>query len=118
MRRAPRRIACYTHPTPPPSQEPDPRPGFYYVSVRDPDDPARFGLLAGPYPTHRQALDLVPTVRSLAEDVNWRSAFYAFGTCRTETGEYQGRLNDRLPEMLDTHRPGTRITAEQTEKED
>lgn len=73
----------------------DPREGAYYVSVVD---GGRYALLAGPFSTHREALDLVPVVREAAYQVDPRSAFYAFGTCRLErrldlpAGVLNGRL--------------------------
>ncbi len=76
-------------------QEPDPRPGAYYVSVID---AGRTALLSGPYPTHAAALAAVDKVRELANIVDHRSVFYAFGTVRwkddagePETGLFQRR---------------------------
>jgi hypothetical protein len=70
--------------TPPPSpegQQPDPRPGHYYVSAVDAD---RFWLVSGPYARHADALDAVSEVRARAEKHDPRSYFFAWGTCRTE----------------------------------
>lgn len=62
-----------------PDQQPDPRTGNYYVSVID---GARVARLAGPWPTHREALDQVPAVRAKACEIDPRGHWYAFGTCR------------------------------------
>lgn len=57
----------------------DQRPGHYYVSAID---GPRSALVSGPYPTHQQALDLVPAKRAEAEKLDPKAVFYAFGTCR------------------------------------
>jgi hypothetical protein len=57
----------------------DPRPGCYYVSVRD---NGRTALLAGPFKTHSEALALVPVVRAKACQLDARGAWYAYGTAR------------------------------------
>ena len=59
--------------------EPDPRPGAYYVSVVD---AGRNCLLAGPYPTHQEALDLLDKANNIACSLDPRAHFYAYGTCR------------------------------------
>lgn len=75
-------------------QTPDPRPGNYYVSVVDAD---RFNVLAGPFPTHQQALDLVETVRRIAEECDPRACWYGFGTTRMKDDYTKpGLLNDRV----------------------
>lgn len=62
-------------------QEPDPRPGFYYVSVID---GARRAILRGPWvDNHRGALDAVDSVRREADRVDPRAVWYAFGTLRS-----------------------------------
>jgi hypothetical protein len=77
----------------------DPRPGNYYASVRDPENPDRLGFLLGPYKTHQEALDMVNPAQEMANKVNSWAAFYAFGTCRLPE-DYpnppQGKLNDLL----------------------
>ncbi len=60
-------------------QTADLRPGNYYVSVVD---GPRFAVLAGPYPAHQTALDLVERVREVAIDADPRAHFYSFGTVR------------------------------------
>ena len=71
-------IDTYVH-SEPTTQEPDPRPGNYYVSVCDRD---RYALLAGPWPTHVEALAKVDDVRRKAQEVDPRGIWYAYGTCR------------------------------------
>ena len=68
--------------------QPDPRPGFYYVSalpgIGERKD--KYWLLAGPWPTHAEALAQVQSVWDYAcriDPVN--AAWKAFGTCRLET---------------------------------
>ena len=68
---------------------------MYYVSVID---GPRYGLLAGPYSTHKEALAMVDVVREVAQKVNTQAVFYAFGTCKTPVGYVKsGILNDLLP---------------------
>jgi hypothetical protein len=84
---------------------------MYYVSVVDGPrfgneiQVKKFGLLAGPYDTHEEALDKVDVVRKIAESVNARAVFYAFGTCKLKepvNGQYPpGRLNDLLNQTND-----------------
>jgi acetyl-CoA acetyltransferase len=66
----------------------------FYVSVIDGE---RKGLLLGPLNTHAEALDLVPAVRSKANELEPRAAFYAFGTASIDLdpGETapSGKLN-------------------------
>jgi hypothetical protein len=70
---------------------PDSAVGDYFVSVTD---AGRYGLLLGPYPTHAGALARVEAVRTLAEKVDDRAWFYAYGTCRLAPGSGQvGKLN-------------------------
>ena len=80
---------------------------MFYVSVIDGPriggeiEVKRFGLLAGPYETHEEALDRVQMVRKIAEEVNAWAHFYAFGTVKLKepvNGVYPpGRLNHLLP---------------------
>lgn len=61
-------------------QQPDSKPGAYYVTVID---GKRVGRLLGPFiDDHAGALAMVDQVRAKAEDLDPRAAFYAFGTCR------------------------------------
>lgn len=51
----------------------------YYVTVVDPDNLKRRGVLLGPFPTHDEAKQRVDQGRRLAEKANPWAAFYAFG---------------------------------------
>jgi hypothetical protein len=81
------------------TQAPDPQPGHYYVSVID---GGRRGLIAGPWPTHAEALAAVDTVRAIACDVEPRAHFYAFGTARYDKSltPVAGALNCELVHRL------------------
>lgn len=100
-------LAAYHHVNTPAEapQQPDPRPGSYYVSVRDYVDNAgggRTGILLGPFKLHSKALEWVDRAKAMAERVNDRAFWYAFGTLRREL-DYQGSgtLNDLLPEAAE-----------------
>lgn len=78
---------------------------MFYVSVIDGPriggeiEVKRFGLLAGPYETHEEALDRVDEVRKIAAEVNAWAHFYAFGTVKLKQPPYPaGRLNHLLEE--------------------
>ena len=58
----------------------------FYVTVRDPQNPARVGFLLGPYPQHSVALDNVRRGNDLANEANSWAAFYAFGTASLPAG--------------------------------
>lgn len=79
----------------------DDRPGAYYVSVVDGD---HFGLLLGPFATHREALAHVDAATDEANRIDPKAAWYSFGTCRLERPVGPGILNDHLlnavPESL------------------
>ncbi len=81
---------------------PDGRPGFYYVTIRD---GPRHGLLAGPFENdHPAALALVAQVREIAQAVNTRAVFAAFGTAWSEVDQGPGILHDGrnwLPRIRD-----------------
>jgi len=95
-------------------QQPDPRPGAYFVSVIDPDSGRAF-IAAGPWPTHAAALAAVAPVRSRARELSHRASesarrltvWGAFGTCRLEDADTApgGPMNDLLPA---DHRPPAR----------
>lgn len=74
--------------------------GHYYASVfdrRSNDGNGRVALLAGPFPTHYQALDILPAAKAEAERVDPRATWYAFGTlCMKDGYNKPGSLNDRL----------------------
>jgi hypothetical protein len=81
----------------------DTRPGNYYTSVRDPEDPKKVGFLTGPYKTHQEALDMVDKAKELAYKVNAWAPFYAYGTCRLPedfSNPPLGKLNDLLKESV------------------
>lgn len=77
-------------------QQPDKRPGNYFVSVRKESGDNRF--LAGPFrDDHAGALAMVERARELACNVDPWAHFYAFGTARTEYSYSRpGILNARL----------------------
>ena len=73
---------------------PSPVSGNYYVSAVD---GPKFALLAGPYPSHAQALDMVDTVTAVAMKLDPKAAFYGFGTCRMRDDYNRpGVLNNHL----------------------
>lgn len=75
------------------NQEPDDKPGPYYVTVKRED--GKFRLLAGPYAEHKDALADVDMARKIAEELDRRAIWYAFGTARMKDGyDKPGILND------------------------
>jgi hypothetical protein len=75
-------------------QQPDPRPGNYYVSMVD---GPRFALLAGPFAQHAVALDQVEPAKTIAQKLDPWADFYAFGTVRmADDYTTPGKLNERL----------------------
>ncbi len=76
---------------------PSPVPGNYYVSAVD---GPKFALLAGPYPSHAQALGMVATVTDIAMKLDPKAAFYGFGTCRMRDNYNRaGVLNAHLAKL-------------------
>lgn len=71
----------------------------YYVSVID---GPKFGLPAGPFKSHFEALDCVGRAKEQAYRVDPRSIFYAFGTTAMRP-KYRkpGKLNDLLGLKID-----------------
>ena len=69
--------------------------GNYYVSAID---GPKVYLLAGPYETHQEALDLVDQCNELSQSLDDRAFWFAYGTCRVKDTEYvkPGILNDML----------------------
>lgn len=65
----------------------------FYVSVVD---GGRVGLLAGPFATHKEALDLVDEAQELAQEADPFACFYAFGTLSLATGKRKGVFNKEL----------------------
>ena len=60
--------------------EPDTQPGEYYVTVIDGD---RYARLLGPFTdNHSGALAMVDAVREKAYELDPKSHWYCFGTCR------------------------------------
>lgn len=75
-------------------QEPDTKPGFYYVSVIDGQ---RHIKALGPFVNnHGLALGMVDTVRAKAIEIDPKAPWYAFGTCRTDEDAGPGKLNAAL----------------------
>lgn len=78
-------VTEYRHRTPS-AQEPDTRPGDYYVSVRDLS--GRYKITCGPFPDdHPAALAAVESVREAAERSDHEqtrrlATWGAWGTCR------------------------------------
>ena len=72
----------------------------FYVSVADwprgAVNPIQFGLAAGPFRTHQEALDLVEPARRAGEKADPWAAFYAWGTVKMKTGKTIGQFNDRM----------------------
>lgn len=66
-------------------QTPDTRPGHYYVSATV--GGTHWLAMVGPLATHQEALDLVDDVRKYANEVDYRSAWFIFGTCRVDLSE-------------------------------
>ena len=65
----------------------------YYVSVID---GPQYALLAGPFKTHKEALNMVDTAKKKRQELDRKSVFYAFGTCKVENGHREGILNEYL----------------------
>ncbi|WP_157266578.1 hypothetical protein [Azohydromonas aeria] len=91
-------IANYTHAAETQGQQPDTKPGAYFVSVVDGQ---RVGLLLGPFvDNHAAALARVDMVRAKAEEMDSRAVFYAFGTVRLDAdhprAEKHGILNSHF----------------------
>lgn len=89
-------------------QEPDTKPGSYYVSVvRQPGGNKNTRLLAGPFvDDHAAALVAVDQVRRLATDYDMKTYFDAFGTVRlpssyTRPGFFNKQMG--IPTHTQTH---------------
>jgi hypothetical protein len=66
-------------------QQPDLRPGFYYVTVRRDMTQLEYRPLRGPFVNdHAAALAAVDESRGRAIDYDTRGCWYAYGTCRSE----------------------------------
>lgn len=88
------------------SQEVDPRPGNYYVSAIDGQ---RSYLVAGPWPSHAQALDKVREVMDFAieNDRSGRAHFMSWGTTRSEMDDVRktplGRFGGADVDPIDSY---------------
>ena len=73
----------------------DRQPGKYYVTAVD---HRRVALLAGPFTSHEAALARVAVSKRIAEQVNDRAIWWAYGTSRDKGGVTlpPGKLNDFL----------------------
>lgn len=73
-------------------QNPDSKPGFYYVSVvRGAND---YRLLRGPFVNdHAGALAAVDAARFRAYDLDPRAAWYSYGTVRVDKNAGPGILD-------------------------
>lgn len=80
-----------------PSCDPDPRPGYYYCTVMD---GPQYGLLAGPFDTHQEALDRLPKAKEIARGLDARSVFYGFGTARIERDDTRIRPGGILNALM------------------
>lgn len=77
-------------------QQPDSRPGFYYVTVRRDTAPPEYRILRGPFINdHSAALAAVDDAMRRAIDYDPRGCWYAYGTCRSEVDLGPG-LFDKL----------------------
>lgn len=92
-------ITHHAHTAPAISQEPDPRPGNYYVSATDGPE---YHLLLGPFTRHADALARVEPVRVFVIDKGPpKAAFMAYGTVRmTDDVTRPGTANKHLPDLL------------------
>ena len=79
------------------SESPDPSPGFYYVTMRDPENHSKVALLAGPFQdNHAKAIATVREASEKAIDLNQWYHFMSFGTVRSSTNLGPGKLNRLL----------------------
>jgi len=85
-------------------QQPDSRPGHYYVSV------VRSGTdwrpLLGPFEQHAAALARVDKARAKALELDPKAPWYSYGTVRAEHYAGAGILNRLLPELAPTAAEG------------
>lgn len=84
-------------------QRPDTAPGAYYVTARDGE---RTAFLLGPFHNdHATALAKVREVRRVAESLDPRAVWWAFGTGRLDATLIAfpaGKLNDRISLLATT----------------
>lgn len=68
-----------------------PEAGGYYVSCTD---AGQVWLMAGPFQSHSEALSIQDKALHIANDIDGRAWFMAWGTCRVKEGELKpGVLN-------------------------
>lgn len=103
MSRKPKEIKSYRHePVERTTQEPDTKPGDYYVTAFDRASNAGHGrtaFLLGPFrDDHAAALSRVAEARRYVEEHYARAVWWAFGTARLDTadGNPVGKLNETL----------------------
>jgi hypothetical protein len=66
----------------------------YFVSAMDGN---RFWLMAGPFPSHPEALEMVNVVNAMACDLDPRACFFAWGTVAMKSDCVKsGRMNELL----------------------
>jgi len=65
----------------------------YYVSIVDGD---QFNIVAGPFETHKEALDMTERARKIGTEIDWKSWFYGWGTVKMKNGHREGVLNKHL----------------------
>jgi len=85
------------------SQQPDTRPGNYYVTVVN--DHGDYRPLLGPFPNdHAGALAMVDAVMEKACDLDPRGIWYSYGTARfSQDFATPGLLNDYFNDWSDDH---------------
>lgn len=94
-----RRIDTYAHRSAVQHEQPDGRPGRYYVSMCD---GRRWALLYGPFTRHEDALAAVDMARQMALEADGYAHFYSFGTARAADewlDSPPGVLNPFLPPL-------------------
>ena len=69
----------------------------FYVSVID---GTRYNLLRGPFKTHQEALEAVDETRRMANELDPKSWFYAFGTVGVGDWDKPGILNDKFSDKF------------------
>lgn len=69
----------------------------YYVTVRDGE---RVGWLAGPFKRHGDALRMVAPAKKLAQELNSRGIWYAYGTTHVKTAPLTTKIG---PGILNEH---------------
>lgn len=83
------------------SQQPDTKPGLYYVSAMN-ETGRKWVPLLGPFrDNHAAALAKVDGVRTLACDLDPRGTWWSYGTARIDYQDSppQGRLNGHFADV-------------------